>query len=155
MLIERQDGRAAPEPRTALKRPQQAIGIWAWVACLDFLEQGLSGRLRHRQKPLLDFVGDRSKGISACPPGVRFHWGVAGADTCVWPVECCLAGWQGEVKGIVVEYSFCRGQTGSLLGAQLAKVTKLEQLCTSFASFVILLAVFLLYDNIHKFFGIV
>ncbi|MFN8493602.1 MAG: sulfite exporter TauE/SafE family protein [Caldilineaceae bacterium] len=70
-----------------------------------------------------------------------------------------LAGLLGHLHGMsidltVVALFVAAGLAGSLLGARLAKVTKPEQLRTSFATFVILLAVFLLYDNVRKFFGI-
>ncbi len=70
-----------------------------------------------------------------------------------------LAGLLGHLNGMsmdltVVSLFVVAGLAGSLLGARLAKVTKPEQLRTSFATFVILLAVFLLYDNLRKFLGI-
>ncbi|MCX6049131.1 MAG: sulfite exporter TauE/SafE family protein [Chloroflexi bacterium] len=70
-----------------------------------------------------------------------------------------LAGLLGHLHGMsidlpVVMLFVTAGLAGSLLGARLTKVTKPEQLRTGFALFVMVLAVFLLYDNVRKFLGV-
>lgn len=66
-----------------------------------------------------------------------------------------LAGFLGHLNGdpidlTVVTIFVVAGLFGSLSGTKLAKVIKPDYLRTSFALFVMLLAVFLLYDNLHK-----
>jgi uncharacterized membrane protein YfcA len=66
-----------------------------------------------------------------------------------------LAGFLGHLHGEpidlgVVALFVSAGLAGALAGARLAKVVKPEQLRKSFAVFVMLLAVFLLYDNLSK-----
>lgn len=66
-----------------------------------------------------------------------------------------LAGFLGHLNGatidmVVVAIFVIAGLFGSLSGAKLAKVIKPDHLRKSFAVFVMLLAVFLLYDNLQK-----
>ena len=66
-----------------------------------------------------------------------------------------LAGVLGHLSGepvnlTIVGIFVVAGLLGSLVGARLARIIKPEQLRASFAGFVILLAIFLLYDNLHK-----
>lgn len=66
-----------------------------------------------------------------------------------------LAGVLGHLSGepvnlTIVGIFVVAGLLGSLVGARLARIIKPEQLRASFAGFVILLALFLLYDNLHK-----
>jgi uncharacterized membrane protein YfcA len=66
-----------------------------------------------------------------------------------------LAGLLGHLHGEpidlgVVALFVTAGLAGTLAGARLAKVVKPAQLRKSFALFVMLLAVFLLYDNFNK-----
>lgn len=66
-----------------------------------------------------------------------------------------LAGFLGHLNGApidltVVAIFVVAGLFGSLSGTKLAKVIKPDHLRTSFAVFVMLLAVFLLYDNLQK-----
>jgi uncharacterized membrane protein YfcA len=51
---------------------------------------------------------------------------------------------------VVVTIFVVAGLFGSLSGTKLAKFIKPDQLRTSFALFVMVLAVFLLYDNLQK-----
>jgi hypothetical protein len=57
---------------------------------------------------------------------------------------------EGSVDLIVVGIFVTAGLAGSLAGSRLAQVIKPEQLRTSFAVFVVLLGLFLLYDNLQK-----
>jgi uncharacterized membrane protein YfcA len=66
-----------------------------------------------------------------------------------------LAGFLGHLNGasidmVVVTIFVVAGLFGSLSGTKLAKFIKPDQLRTSFALFVMVLAVFLLYDNLQK-----
>lgn len=66
-----------------------------------------------------------------------------------------LAGFLGHLNGasidmLVVTIFVVAGLFGSLSGTKLAKIIKPDYLRTSFALFVMLLAVFLLYDNLQK-----
>lgn len=66
-----------------------------------------------------------------------------------------LAGFLGHLDGAsidlgVVTIFVVAGLFGSLAGTRLTKLIKPDQLRTSFALFVMLLAVFLLYDNLQK-----
>jgi len=66
-----------------------------------------------------------------------------------------LAGLLGHLNGVpidltVVALFVVAGVAGSLAGARLARIVKPEQLRTSFAVFVVLLAVVLLVDNVGK-----
>jgi uncharacterized membrane protein YfcA len=66
-----------------------------------------------------------------------------------------IAGFLGHLNGasidlVVVAIFVVAGIFGSLSGTKLAKVIKPDYLRTSFAVFVMLLAVFLLYDNLQK-----
>lgn len=66
-----------------------------------------------------------------------------------------LAGFLGHLNGMeidltVVTIFVATGIIGSLFGSRLSKLIKPDQLRTSFAAFVMLLGVFLLYDNLQK-----
>ncbi len=66
-----------------------------------------------------------------------------------------LAGFLGHLNGMeidltVVTIFVATGIIGSLSGSRLSKLIKPDQLRTSFAAFVMLLGVFLLYDNLQK-----
>lgn len=66
-----------------------------------------------------------------------------------------LAGFLGHLHGLsldltVVSIFVAAGILGSLAGASLTRLIKPDQLRTSFACFVMALALFLLYDNLHK-----
>jgi uncharacterized membrane protein YfcA len=66
-----------------------------------------------------------------------------------------LAGFLGHLNGasidmVVVTIFVVAGLFGSISGTKLAKLIKPDQLRTSFALFVMVLAVFLLYDNLQK-----
>lgn len=69
-----------------------------------------------------------------------------------------LAGLLGHLDGspidlTVIALFVVAGFVGSLSGTRLSRIIKPDQLRTSFALFVMLLAVFLLVDNLRKFFG--
>lgn len=66
-----------------------------------------------------------------------------------------LAGFLGHLNGAAIDLAVVAlfviaGLFGSLSGTKLAKLIKPDYLRTSFAVFVMLLAVFLLYDNLQK-----
>jgi uncharacterized protein len=66
-----------------------------------------------------------------------------------------LAGFLGHLNSLAIDYTtialfVAAGLIGTLLGAQLAKRVHPQQLRQMFAGFVILLAMFLLYDNVGK-----
>ncbi len=66
-----------------------------------------------------------------------------------------LAGFLGHLNSLAIDYTtiaifVAAGLIGTLLGAQLAKRVHPQQVRQLFAGFVILLAMFLLYDNVGK-----
>jgi uncharacterized membrane protein YfcA len=66
-----------------------------------------------------------------------------------------LAGFLGHLHGPAIDYQLVAifvtaGLTGALVGARLTRIVHPEHLRKVFAAFVIVLAIFLLADNLHK-----